>query len=160
MKCIAKLHKHCISKLILSYLWGFFLKLYIASFCVIIVKLSVESVLQRAYAKITTSRINSLPLRFIRGGAFFLGAFPATVSLKALEKGYDHSLKSCRGHKEKTASALSCKARLHFSCGATTTGGPPCCHRRTFSNFLAHARLRTHSCVCERSLARRYSTCI
>jgi len=88
---------------------------------VIIVKLLVESVLQRAYVKITVSRMNSLPFRFIYAAAHFLvpGAFPATISLKALEKGYDRSLKSCRGHKEKTASALS-RARLYFSRGAMT----------------------------------------
>lgn len=63
---------------------------------------------RRAYIKIVASRINSLPLRFIRNGAFsrpgkrHLFADPS----KTLEKGYDRVLKSCRRYKEKAASAF------------------------------------------------------
>lgn len=61
------------------------------------------------------------------------------VPLKALEKGYDRSLKSYGGHKEKTAFALS-RARPPFL--TTETARHPCRHRDTDERFriFSHAR--------------------
>lgn len=113
-------------------------------------KLLVE-LFRRAYVRIVASRINSLPLRFIRSGTFsppgkrHLFADP----LKALEKGYDRVLKSCRRYKEKAASALS-RARPHFSRGDDADdddggGEPPCCQTNFFKFSYTDAHIHTHT---------------
>lgn len=114
-------------------------------------KLLVE-LFRQAYVRIVPSRINSLLLRFIRSGTFFRPGKKHLFadSLKALEKGYDRVLKSCRRYKEKTASALS-RVRPHFSRGDDAVdndgGEPPCC-RKLFRIFLyIHTRNYEHICI-------------
>lgn len=80
-------------------------------------------------------------------------------SLKALDKGYDRVLKSCRRHKEKAASALF-RARPHFSRGVDADSEPPCCHRRTFSNFPTRATINILLAIVSVYYRRRCSACI